>query len=377
MLVPILGDMTHAEQGALADGHMRDVLAAKQDLPVLDRLKPRQAVDQLRLTVAVDAGDADDLTRTHLKRYVVHGVVLVLPGGDRQVLHVEQHVARRARLFLHVEIDAAPDHHGRKLLGGGIFRLDRADALALAQNGAAVGHGHDLLQLVRDEQDRLALGREPAHDLHQLADLLRGEHGGRLVEDEDLIVAVEHLEDLGALLHTDGDVLDARIRIDLQAVFFRQREHLFARLALLQEAMLRRLDAHDDIVQHREALDQLEVLVHHADAEAVGVVRVFDGDDLAVLADLALLGLIQAEQDGHERGLAGAVFAEQRMDLPLAQLERDVVIGHDAREALRDVQHFNGIGCVQRECPPSVCIEPARTKAGTESICSQYTIVSW
>ena len=134
--------------------------------------------------------------------------------------------------------------------------------------------------------------------------------------------------------------------------------------------MLRRLDAHDDIVQHREALDQLEVLVHHADAEAVGVVRVFDGDDLAVLADLALLGLIQAEQDGHERGLAGAVFAEQRMDLPLAQLERDVVIGHDAREALRDVQHFNGIGCVQRECPPSVCIEPARTEAGTESICT-------
>ena len=286
------------------------------------------------------------------------------------MLHVEQHVARRARLFFHVEVDAAPDHHGRELLGGGIFRLDRADALALAQNGAAVGHGHDLLQLVRDEQDRLALGREPAHDLHQLADLLRGEHGGRLVEDEDLIVAVEHLEDLGALLHTDGDVLDARIRIDLQAVFFRQREHLFARLALLQEAMLRRLNAHDDIVQHREALDQLEVLVHHADAEAVGVVRVFDGDDLAVLADLALLGLIQAEQDGHERGLAGAVFAEQRMDLPLAQLERDVVIGHDAREALRDVQHFNGIGCVQRECPPSVCIEPARTKAGTESICT-------
>ena len=370
MLVPVLGDMAHAEQGALADGHMRDVLAAKQDFPVLDRLKPRQAVDQLRLTVAVDAGDADDLARAHLKRYVMHGVVLVLPGGDRQVLHVEQHVARRARLFLHVEIDAAPDHHGRELLGGSIFRLDRADALALAQNGAAVGHGHDLLQLVRDEQDRLALGREPAHDLHQLADLLRGEHGGRLVEDEDLIVAVEHLEDLGALLHTDGDVLDARIRVDLQAVFFRQREHLFARLALLQEAMLRRLNAHDDIVQHREALDQLEVLVHHADAEAVGVVRVFDGDDLAVLADLALLGLIQAEQDGHERGLAGAVFAEQRMDLPLAQLERDVVIGHDAREALRDVQHFNGIGCVQRECPPSVCIEPARTKAGTESICT-------
>ena len=45
--------------------------------------------------------------------------------------------------------------------------------------------------------------------------------------------------------------------------------------------MLRRLHAEDDVVQHREALDQLEVLVHHADAEGVGVVRVFDADDLS------------------------------------------------------------------------------------------------
>ena len=46
----------------------------------------------------------------------------------------------------------------------------------------------------------------------------------------------------------------ARRSLELRDVykrqFFRQREHLFARLALLQEAMLRRLDAHDDIVQH-------------------------------------------------------------------------------------------------------------------------------
>ena len=262
------------------------------------------------------------------------------------------------------------DHHIRHFLRIGVLREHVAHELAVAQHGHAVAERLDLVHLVRDDDDGLAVVAHAAQYGEELVRLLRGEHGGRLVEDEDLIVAVEHLEDLGALLHTDGDVLDARIRIDLQTVFFRQRKHLFARLALLQEAMLRRLDAHDDIVQHREALDQLEVLVHHADAEAVGVVRVFDGDDLAVLADLALLGLIQAEQDGHERGLAGTVFAEQRMDLPLAQLERDVVIGHDAREALRDVQHFNGIGCVQRECPPSVCIEPARTEAGTESICT-------
>ena len=57
------------------------------------------------------------------------------------------------------------------------------------------------------------------HDLHELVDLLRGQDGRRLVEDQDLVVAVEHLEDLGALLHADGDVLDERVGVDVQAVF--------------------------------------------------------------------------------------------------------------------------------------------------------------
>ena len=105
-------------------------------------------------------------------------------------------------------------------------------------DGAAVGDGHDLVELVGDKEDALSLRREILHDLHELFDLLRREHRGGLVEDEDLIVAVEHLEDLGALLHADGDVLDDRVRIDLQAVFLRELEHLFARLVLAQEAAL-------------------------------------------------------------------------------------------------------------------------------------------
>ena len=74
--------------------------------------------------------------------------------------------------------------------------------------------------------------------------------------------------------------------------------------------MLRGLHAHDDIVQHGEALHQLEVLVDHADAQRVGIVGVLDADLHAVLPDGALLRLIQAEQDAHQRGLAGAVFAQ-------------------------------------------------------------------
>ena len=41
-------------------------------------------------------------------------------------------------------------------------------------------------------------------DLEQLVRLLRRQHGGRLVEDEDVGAAVERLQDLDALLLADA-----------------------------------------------------------------------------------------------------------------------------------------------------------------------------
>ena len=57
---------------------------------------------------------------------------------------------------------------------------------------------------------------------------------------------------------------------------------------------------------------------------------------LAVDADLALIGLHQPVEDVHQRGLAGPVLAEQAADLTRERPEVDVVVGHEAAEALRD-----------------------------------------
>ena len=82
---------------------------------------------------------------------------------------------------------------------------------------------------MRDEQDALALFGEVFHDLHELLDLLRSQNRRGLVEDKYLVFAVEHFEDLGALLHADGDILDKRVGVDAQAVFVAQLHDLFAR----------------------------------------------------------------------------------------------------------------------------------------------------
>ena len=65
-----------------------------------------------------------------------------------------------------------------------------------------------LVELVRDEEDGEPLGLELAQVVEQLVDLLRHEHGGGLVEDEDPGAAVEDLEDLDPLPLADPEVLD-------------------------------------------------------------------------------------------------------------------------------------------------------------------------
>ena len=126
------------------------------------------------------------------------------PGVARRLLHPQQHLA--------------PHHQAGEARLRGALGRQGLDQLAAAQDGDPVGDVEHLVQLVRDEDHRLAARREAADHLEELLRLLRREHGGRLVEDEDVRVAVERLQDLDALLLADGDVLDPRRRVDRQPV---------------------------------------------------------------------------------------------------------------------------------------------------------------
>ena len=85
------------------------------------------------------------------------------------------------------------------------------DRGAAPDHGDLVGDREHLVELVRDEDDRQALGLELAQVAEQLVDLLRHQHRGRLVQDQDAGAAVEHLEDLHPLPVADAEVLDQRV----------------------------------------------------------------------------------------------------------------------------------------------------------------------
>jgi hypothetical protein len=72
------------------------------------------------------------------------------------------------------------------------------------------------------------------------------------------------------------------------------------------------------------------MLEHHADAAIDGLARIGEADQFAIQPDFALVGMLDAEQDLHQGGFAGAVLADHGMHLAGIDREVDAIIGDDA-----------------------------------------------
>ena len=171
-----------------------------------------------------------------------------------------------------------------------------------------------------NEENRFSLAREPAHNVHEFFNLLRGENRRRLVENQDLVLAVEHLQNLHALLHADGNVLDLLVDIDFQTILFRQFKDATACFLLLNKTKFGRLGAENDIIEDGKDLDQFEVLMHHADPKRIRIVRVVDLHDFPTLQNLTGVRLIEAKKHAHQRRFPRPILAEEGMNLTALQL---------------------------------------------------------
>ena len=76
------------------------------------------------------------------------------------------------------------------------------------------------------------------------------------------------------------------------------------------------------------------MLVHHADAGRDRLARTADAHRLAVDADLAGVGLVEAVDDVHQRRLAGAVLADDAVDDAARDDEIDVRLACTAPKRL-------------------------------------------
>ena len=156
------------------------------------------------------------------------------------------------------------------------------------------------------EHQHAGLDRERPRDLHQL-----------LARDAQAAGARPHVADL-----RQSEVIPKA---------FRLADHPPA----VQQSPESRLASEKDVLGDGQVGRQRQFLVDQPDPEPVRVGHIADVHTPSVVDNLAGVGTVDAAEDLDERGFAGAVLAEQRVDLAGPQLEVHAVERHDAAEALR------------------------------------------
>ena len=166
--------------------------------------------------------------------------------------------------------------------------------------------------------------------------LVRRQRGGRLVHDQDADVAGHRLGDLDRLLAGDGELRRRRPRVDvdLEAGEDRRRPLLHRRASARASPPVWPMKMFSD---DGEVGEDERFLVDAGDAQRLGVGRAAQLDDLAVDLEVAGVGPVQPGHDLDQRRLAGAVLADEGVDLARPQVERHAAQGVGRAEALRHV----------------------------------------
>ncbi len=265
------------------------------DIPTLDEHgalrhwgQPHEGFDEFRLPVAGDTGDPDDFAAAHLERHVIDDPPPAL--FDAQAPGLEFHVAGFAGLLWDLQGDVLAGHGTHDGVRSGLGRDQPLGHATIAQDGNAIADRHDFVQFVGHEQNGAAVRRQALHDAEQRRDFRRRQHGGRLVEDQDLRVAIQDLQDLEPLPYPHGQVRHARPGIDRQSVAEREFLDLSTRPGAIDEEAAPRLAAVDDVFPHAQGLEQFEGLMDHADAFRDGVERRLQQQRAALEAHVALVG---------------------------------------------------------------------------------------
>ena len=178
--------------------------------------------------------------------------------------------------------------------------LDRGvdDVAAGAHDGDALGDRHDLVKLVRDEDERNPLGAEFLDHHEESSDLPLGQGGCWLVHDQQFRVACQGSADCGELLVGDGELFDVGIEGEGDPQAFHDRAGVPGRARAAVEAFLvGHGGGHHDVLGHGEVGEQGEVLVDDLDSGLHRAERRERRDLLALDCDASRVRPVHAGDD--------------------------------------------------------------------------------
>ena len=223
--------------------------------------------------------------------------------------------AGRTRRAARIELVERPaDEQAHQLRLRRVGRRDAGD-LAVAHHRHPVGDARHFLEPVRDIDDADAARGDLAHHREEPLDLRRRQRRRRLVHDQDARGVGQRLGDGDDLPPADRQFADRLVDVDLDADRLEARARLAAHRRPVEHARARQLAAEEEIGGDVEARHEVELLEDRGDAGGLRGARVGEAHRLAVDPHLAGVGRDDAGEDVHQRRLAGAVLAEQRMNL--------------------------------------------------------------
>ena len=197
------------------------------------------------------------------------------------------------------------------------------------------------MQLVGDDDDRLAVRLHVADDRKQPLGLLRGQHRRRLVKDQNIRAAVQHLDDLQRLFLAHRHFIDLLVQIQRKLVLFADGAGLVVDLA--QVEFLTLVHGQRNVLDGGEHIHQLEMLMDHADAQTQRITGGTDVHRLLVHIDLAAVRVVDAGDHVHQGGLAAAVFAQQGQNFTAADVQGNVLVGNDLTKGFGDPFQPDGV----------------------------------
>ena len=229
----------------------------------------------------------------------------------------------------------AADHGGDQLVHVGVLGILGHDQVAVTQHRDLVADLKDLIHLMRDIDQRDALRFQHPHHFEELVDLLHGQGGGGLVQNDDLRVVGDGFRDLAHLTLGNRHIPHGLGQVHGHTEFAEQLGGLFLHSSLVNNAGgIDRIAAKEQVIDDVAFQALVQLLVDHGNAVFQGIFGPGKADLLAVEEDLAFVLLVGAKQALHHRGLTGAVFAHKSHDSSALDVEVDMVKNPVATEGL-------------------------------------------
>ena len=231
------------------------------------------------------------------------------------------------------------DHPPRQIALGHALDLALLGHLAVAQYRKAVADGQNLAQLMRNKHDGHACLFHRAHHLKHALDLHLGQRSGGLVHDDDLRLEQQRARNLDDLLIGRIQRRQRRGRIQIHVQPFEHFPRLGDHGLFVQPQPLLQLAPQKQVLVDIQIVDQIQLLMDERDARVQRISGRGEGHRLAVHADFARVRLQHAAQNVHQRGLARAVFADQRADLAITDGKIHVPQHFVRTERFFDAEH--------------------------------------